>query len=192
MSKNTEWLFINPWDHMPDDVPMIKGKCLDVIKHFEYLGMQIDDKLQMNKHVETMYKKARCKLGILYKIRRFIGYQTSILLYKVMIMPHMEYGDFIVDSANQISIQKLDKLQEKAIHLAEYRPYNQRQQPSKLMDFFGLEKLETRRNRSLMYTQSKTSSNVLDKNDYMSLRSEINKGTAQSSLSQAQVMEQSA
>ena len=42
------------------------------------------------------------------------------------------------------------------------------------MDFFGLEKLETRRNRSLlslMYTQSKTSSNVLDKNDYMSLRS---------------------
>ena len=91
-----------------------------------------------------------------------------------MIMPHMEYGDFIVDSANQISIQRLDKLQEKAIRLAEYRPYNQRQEISKLMDFFGLEKLETRRNRSLlslMYTQSKMSSNVLDKNDYMSLRS---------------------
>ena len=44
-----------------------------------------------------------------------------------MIIPHMEYGDFIVDSANQISIQKLDKLQEKAIRLAEYRPYNQQQ-----------------------------------------------------------------
>ena len=172
--KKTKCMFINPWDHKPDVVPMIKGKCLDVIKHFEYLGMQTDDKLQMNKHVETMYKKARCKLGILYKIRRFIGYQTSILLYKVMIMPHMEYGDFKVDSANQISIQRLDKLQEKAIRLAEYRPYNQRQEISKLMDFFGLEKLETRRNRSLlslMYTQSKMSSNVLDKNDYMSLRS---------------------
>ena len=116
---------------------MMKGKCLEVIKHFEYLGMQIDDKLQMNKHVENMYKKARCKLGILYKIRRFIGYQTSLLLYKVMILPHMEYGDFTVDSANQIFINKLDKLQENAIRLTEYRTYNQRQDIYKTNGLFS-------------------------------------------------------
>ena len=172
--KKTKCMFINPWNHTPNVIPMIKGKCLEVIKHFEYLGMQIDDKLQMNKHVENMYKKARCKLGILYKIRKFIGYQTSLLLYKVMILPHMEYGDFIVDSANQKSISKLDTLQVKAIRLTEYRTYGHRQEISKLMDFFGLEKLEIRRNRSLlrlMYNQSKVNSNVQEKNDYMTLRS---------------------
>ena len=68
MSKNTKWLFINPWDHMPDVVPIIKGKFLDVIKHFEYLGMQIDDKLQMNKHVETMYKKQGVNLVFCTKL----------------------------------------------------------------------------------------------------------------------------
>ena len=77
----------------------------------------MDNMLQMNKHVETMYKKARSKLGILYRIRKFISCQTSLLLYKVMIRPYMEYGDFIVDSANQYYIDMLDRLQDKALRL---------------------------------------------------------------------------
>ena len=40
-----------------------------------------------------------------------------------MILPHLEYGDFIVDTANQFFINKLDRLQDKAIRLAEYRTY---------------------------------------------------------------------
>ena len=47
--------------------------------------MQVDDRLQMNKYVEQIYKKARGKLGIFHKIRKFITCQTSVLLYKVMI-----------------------------------------------------------------------------------------------------------
>ena len=104
--KKTKCMFINFSNQTPCVVPKIKGNSLDIVKHFEYLGMQIDDRLQMNKHVEIMYKKARCKLSILYKIRKFIGYQTAILLYKVMILPHMEYGDFIVDTANQSFVKK--------------------------------------------------------------------------------------
>ena len=172
--KKTKCMFINSLNQTPNVVPMIKGNSLDVIKHFEYLGMQIDDKLQMNRHVENMYKKARCKLGILYKIRRFIGYQTSILLYKVMIRPHLEYGDFIVGTANQNFINKLDRLQDKAVRLAEYRTYENRQDISYLMNVLGIEKLEIRRNRSLlnlMYTESKIPSNIEESRDYMILRS---------------------
>ena len=172
--KKTKCMFINSLNQTPNVVPMIKGNSLDVIKHFEYLGMQIDDKLQMNRHVENMYKKARCKLGILYKIRRFIGYQTSILLYKVMIRPHLEYGDFIVGTANQNFINKLDRLQDKAVRLAEYRTYENRQDISDLMNVLGIEKLEIRRNRSLlnlMYTESKIPSNIEESKDYMILRS---------------------
>ena len=96
-------MYINSANVNPISVLKIKDKAMDVVNNFEYLGMHIDNRLQMNKHVETMYKKARCKLGILYKIRRFISCQTSLLLYKVMIRPHLEYGDFIIDSANQVS-----------------------------------------------------------------------------------------
>ena len=55
--KKTKCMFINSLNQTPNVVPMIKGNSLDVIKHSEYLGMQIDDKLQMNRHVENMYKK---------------------------------------------------------------------------------------------------------------------------------------
>ena len=83
-------------------------------------GMNLDDKLLLNRHVDTMIKKAKCKLGILYKIRKFISCETSLLIYKVMIRPHMEYGDFVVESSSKAHIDKLERLQEKSLRLAEY------------------------------------------------------------------------
>ena len=124
-----------------------------------YLGMNIDNRLSMNKHVESMIKKARCKLGLLYKIRKFISSETALLLYKVMIRPHMEYGDFVVKSSNQIYIDKLEKMQEKGLRLATFQPPVKKREMSILKNDFAIEDLKTRRKRNLlrlMYTQSKT------------------------------------
>ena len=57
---------------------------------------------------------------------------------------YMEYGDFIVGTANQNFINELDRLQDKAVRLAEYRTYENRQDISDLMNFLGIEKLEIR------------------------------------------------
>ena len=167
-------MYINSGNVNPTSVLKIKDKALDVVKNFEYLGMHIYNRLQMNKHVETLYKKARCKLGILYKIRKCISCQTSLLLYKVMIRPHLEYGDFIIDSANQVLVDNLETLQEKAIRLSEYKSRNDRTDISKLKDMFGIEKLCIRCKHSLikiMYSQSKVDDNVQGQTDYMALRS---------------------
>ena len=67
-----------------------------------------------------MYKKARQKLGILYKIRKFIKSETALLLYKVVIGPHLEYWDFLIDSANQKCIDKIESLQERILRIIEY------------------------------------------------------------------------
>ena len=118
--KKTKCMFINPRKTHVNAELSIHGTDLDIVNHFEYLGMLIDDKLSMCKHVDSMIKKARCKLGILYKIRKFISNETSLLIYKVMIRPHLEYGDFIVESSNQKQIDRLEQLQEKSIRLAEF------------------------------------------------------------------------
>ena len=120
--EKTKCMFINSGNEDYDSKLYIKGTALDNVKCFEYLGMNIDNRLSMNKHVESMIKKARCKLGLLYKIRKFISSETALLLYKVMIRPHMEYGDFVVESSNQIYIDKLEKMQEKGLRLAEFQP----------------------------------------------------------------------
>ena len=74
----------------------------------------------------------------------------------------MEYGDFVVDSANHVLVNRLDKLQEKALRLAEYKPKAKRKDISKLQLDFKIENLEIRRKRSLlrlMFNQSRTDSN---------------------------------
>ena len=56
----------------------------------------------MNKHVESMVKKTRSKLGILHKIWKFISKETSISIYKVMIRPHMEYDDSVKQTSGEV------------------------------------------------------------------------------------------
>ena len=129
----------------------------------------------MNKHADNVYKKARQKLGILHKIRKFIKSETALLLYKVMIRPHLEYGDFLIDSANQKCIDKIDRLQDRIVRVIEYEPLSKnRKELANLKLSIGVEDLLVRRNRSLlrlMYFQSKKSINIHIKEMNMSLRS---------------------
>ena len=53
----------------------------------------------MNDYSDTMWKKKPAKIGILAKIRRFISEKTALRIYKCMIWPHLDYIDFVVDSA---------------------------------------------------------------------------------------------
>ena len=55
------------------DIFIDDGK-LSLVHHYEYLGMLIEDKLNMDKHVEVMYKKVNSSLVIMSRIRRFITY----------------------------------------------------------------------------------------------------------------------
>ena len=60
----------------------IRGNNLNEGKQLEYLVCTLITILQINKDVDSMYKKARNKLGILYKIRRFISNKTALLIIK--------------------------------------------------------------------------------------------------------------
>ena len=62
----------------------------------------------------------------------------------------MEYGDFIVELANQGLVVRLVKLQEKAIRLAEYKANNKRKHISILKLDFKIEDLDIGCKRSLL------------------------------------------
>ena len=95
---------------------------LGSVSTYEYLGAILDDKLSMNDYLEKMWNKMNAKFGILAKIRRFITEKTAMIIYKVMIRPHVDYIDFVVESGSADRIQRLDSLQKKAIHRIEYCP----------------------------------------------------------------------
>ena len=142
----------------------IENRLLCKVTHYEYLGVILDQDLKMIPQVDSMYKKANSKLGILSKIRRFITEKTAVRVYKTMIRPYLEYVDFIIESSTKEKVLKVDALQHKALRRIEYcRTPEEKETYEVLERKFKIEKLEIRRKRSLlrlMYISSKDSTNI--------------------------------
>ena len=153
----------------------IKQMKINTVRHYEYLGMTLDDKLTMNDYLDVISKKTNAKIGILSRIRRFISEKTAVRVYKCMIRPHLDYIDFVIDSGSANRIQKLDNLQRKAIRRIEYcmLPAN-RKDIDTLQELYKIEPLRLRRKRNLvkiMYNQSHEENNLKECNVNMELRS---------------------
>ena len=67
-----------------------------------------------------MYNKANMKLGILSKICCFITEKTASQMYRTMILPHLEYIDFVIESSTKEIISKMDRVEERALRRIEH------------------------------------------------------------------------
>ena len=90
------------------------------VETYEYLGFNIDRHLTMSTYVNKIVKKVSNKLHTSSIIRRFISVKTGSLVYKVMIMPHFDYVDFVIDSAIKSKTDRLERLHKRAIRTIEY------------------------------------------------------------------------
>ena len=59
--------------------------------------------------------------GILRKIRRYLSKVTATLIYKVMIRPHYDYGDYMIDSGSKTNIDKLEQIQDNIVCTIQYK-----------------------------------------------------------------------
>ena len=89
-----------------DQVPFVEisGKSLQKVSKYEYLGVIIDNKLNMNSHIDDIIKKVQGKLCILRKIRQYITENVALRIFKGLILCYFDYGDFVVESGNKGTI----------------------------------------------------------------------------------------
>ena len=81
----------------------------------------MDRQLTMSTHVDKVIKKVSYKIHTLNIMRRYITEKTASLIHKVMIMPHFDYVDFVIDSAlKQKNPDRLERLHKRAIRTIEY------------------------------------------------------------------------
>ena len=160
--EKTKFMLISSRNYNVTPVIHLDGNALSTL--YEYLGMILDNKLNMKQQIDSMYKKANMKLGILSKIRRFIKEGTAVKIYKTMIRPHLEYIDFIIESGNKDNIDRIDKLQDRALRRIEYCiDPAERVEYTVLREKYKIEPLDVRRKRSLlgiMFKQSKEIDNL--------------------------------
>ena len=71
--------------------PMINGKLLKVVTSYKYLGITVDNQLNFINHIKSLKKIAR-GVRVLWKLKKFLPLDTLLLLYYVLIQPHILYA----------------------------------------------------------------------------------------------------
>ena len=99
-----------------EDIPL-SGSNLHYVKHFNYLGMKLEDTLTFELHAAETMKMVAHKLYLLSRIRKYITSGQSIAIYKSKVVPYFDYGDIFLMNINKKTIDKLQKLQNRALRL---------------------------------------------------------------------------
>ncbi len=115
--KKTKFLQFSSSRKKPDfkDVKIsLDQESVERVEVFKYLGVWLDEKLNFSEHIHQISKKVNKRLGLLMRIRKNITKDTALMLYKSLVVPHLEYCDVIWDTCAGILKDKIQKLQNRA------------------------------------------------------------------------------
>ena len=97
-----------------DDVCIKFGdKQLKVVKHFKYLGVQLDGGLSWSDHCQSILSKAGYKLHLMRRLNKILPQKTMVQIYKTYMMPILEYAATVwgyMSEENSNSIQRIINL----------------------------------------------------------------------------------
>ena len=86
-------------------------------QQYQYLGVILDECLTMKPNFDNVFKKFSCTIYQFGKIKRFLNQETRVLVYKQTILPLSEYVSFVMSLNNKHEIDKLQKLQNRALQM---------------------------------------------------------------------------
>ena len=95
----------------------VNATKLDKVNSYKYLGITLDSNLTFNKHIENCKKFATHKVFLLSKIRKYINMETSLKIFKSMVIPYIEYGDIIYSGSNSRMLGKLQNIQNRGLRV---------------------------------------------------------------------------
>ena len=78
---------------------------------YKYLSITLDPQLTFNLHLANVIQYTTEKGYFLRKIRPYLNNDASLTIYKSMILPYVEYGDFFYQHAAAPKCKKLQTLQ---------------------------------------------------------------------------------
>ena len=81
------------------------------------LDVTLGSDLSWNDHISTTAKAAACKLGLVFRARRYFNPSSLLTLYKAQILPCIEYDSHLRGVASKHSLATLDEIQKRAIKL---------------------------------------------------------------------------
>lgn len=94
---------------------IFNGFSLQECTKVKIVGITFTDSLLWTEHIDNIARRARCRLGVLRKLRPFLSKADLTNVYTSHVRSMMEYCSPIWMGAGKSSLQKLDKVQLSAI-----------------------------------------------------------------------------
>ena len=91
------------------------NELLSTVKRYTYLGVTLDCCLTYNQHISETMRVVSQKIHQLAKIRKYINSHAAITIYNIL--PYLDYGDILYMMASQNLLQKLQRLQNRALRI---------------------------------------------------------------------------
>ena len=92
----------------------INGKLLDNVNCASLLGLNLEEKLTFEAHVEKLCKKMSQRIAVLKKIRHCLPLRQRKLYYNSIIRPVVDYVSVLWTSCNKECLRRVLKLQKRA------------------------------------------------------------------------------
>ncbi len=96
---------------------MINNQEVEQVKSFKYLGFILDESLNYTEHIDYVHNKSCEKLGAIKKCRNFLSNKLTLMLYKSLVAPLIDYCDIIYNNANKTDLTKLQLVQNMACRI---------------------------------------------------------------------------
>lgn len=91
------------------------GIEIEKVDTMKYLGVVIDEKLNFKENIEYLRKKMTKKVSFMMRMKKRFDQDTKLLLYKTLVMPHLDYCSSILFLNNDTDLKMLQKQQNRAL-----------------------------------------------------------------------------
>ena len=142
-----------------NNTPRLGEQELVQSKSYIYLGVTLDSHMNMNNHVDNMINLASSKLHTLNHLRKYIGPDVALKMYKTVMLPTLEYANCIVSLFTQTQKSKLQRIQNRALKII-YQ-VNQRTHTEDLHRRARLNRLTERADKQLLNLMYKRVNNSM-------------------------------
>ena len=73
----------------------MNNRVIDVVQHFNYLGIMLDADMSWKTHVAMVRNKLSRINGVLHRLKYIYPQNVLITLYKSLFVPHINYGSLV-------------------------------------------------------------------------------------------------
>ena len=117
-ASKTHFLLISNRRDRSDFPDLFMGNtALPAVSSVSLLGLSISESLDWKQHISSISRAAACKLGFLFRARKYFTPSHLLILYKSQVRPLLEYCSHVWGGAPSCYLSVLDRLQSKAVRL---------------------------------------------------------------------------